>query len=161
VSQVQEFRAGGFLISTDRARLDVGVIHKFLTECYWAKGIPKQTVKRSLRNSLCVGAYKAGKQIGFARVVSDFATYAYIGDVFVLEEYRGQGVSKFLMQCIMEHPRLQNLRRWSLVTRDAHSLYAKFGFRPLHSPGRHMEIHNRDVYKDSQQHHLKGNCHEK
>jgi N-acetylglutamate synthase-like GNAT family acetyltransferase len=104
-------------------------------------------VARSIKHSLCFGVYKSGKQVGFARVITDFATYAYIGDVFVLEEYRGRGLSKRLMQCIMEHPDLQGLRRWSLVTRDAHGLYSQFGFTGLKSPERHMEIHDSNVYK--------------
>src|SRR5438105_15611421 len=110
--QVLEYRRGDFLISTDRSRLDLDVIHGFLTECYWAKGIPKEVVARSIQYSLCFGMYLGSKQIGFARVISDYATYAYLGDVFILVEFRGQGLGKWLMQCIMEHPRLQGLRRW-------------------------------------------------
>jgi GNAT superfamily N-acetyltransferase len=147
VGRVQNVRVDGFLISTDKKRIDVDVVYRFLTECYWAKGIPKETVARSIKHSLCFGVYKSGKQVGFARVITDFATYAYIGDVFVLEEYRGRGLSKRLMQCIMEHPDLQGLRRWSLVTRDAHGLYSQFGFTGLKSPERHMEIHDSNVYK--------------
>jgi N-acetylglutamate synthase-like GNAT family acetyltransferase len=148
-SKVGEVRFGGFLISTDKKRIDLDVVHGFLTECYWAKGISRSTVARSIKNSLCFGVYRAGRQVGFARVISDFATYAYIGDVFVLEDHRGRGLAKRLMKCIMEHPDLQGLRRWSLVTRDAHSLYSQFGFTGLKSPERHMEIHNADVYKGS------------
>jgi len=122
-----EYRKGQFLISTDRKRLDLDVIHEFLTECYWAKGIPREIVARSIENSLCFGVYEEHQQIGFARVISDFATYAYIGDVFVIESHREQGIGNWLMKCVMEHPSLQNLRRWSLVTRDAHGLYAQFG----------------------------------
>lgn len=142
-----EIRFGGFLISTDKKRIDLDVVHGFLTDCYWARGIPKATVARSIKHSLCFGIYKAGKQVGFARVISDFATYAYIGDVFVLEKYRGHGLGKVLMKCIREHPDLQGLRRWSLVTRDAHGLYSQFGFTALKSTERHMEIHNPNVYK--------------
>jgi GNAT superfamily N-acetyltransferase len=145
---VQEYRQAGFLVSTDKARLNLDAIHNFLTACYWAKGIPKRTVARSIENSLCFGAYKGSRQIGFARVISDYATYAYVGDVFVETEYRGRGVSKLLMRCIMHHPQLRGLRRWSLVTRDAHGLYSQFGFTPLKSPERHMEIHNPSAYKD-------------
>jgi len=143
---VQERRFGHFLISTDRALLDVHAIYGFLTKCYWAKGIPEEIVARSLNNSICFGMYKGGQQVGFARVVSDYATFAYIGDVFVLEEYRGRGLGKMLMQCIMEHPSLHGLRRWSLVTRDAHGLYEQFGFTALKSPERWMEKHNPNVY---------------
>jgi len=142
-----EDRKGDFLLSTDPNRLDLDVIHGFLTECYWAKGIPRDIVARSIDNSLCFGVYKDSKQVGFARVISDFATYAYIGDVFVLEAFRGQGLSKWVMECIMRHPRLQGLRRWTLLTRDAHGLYAQFGFAPLKKPDRYMELHDPEVYE--------------
>ena len=114
--------------------------------CYWAKGIPRETVVRSLESSLCFGVYCEGKQAGFARVISDFATYAYLGDVFVLEPYRGRGLAKWLMECIVAHPALQGLRRWTLATRDAHGLYAQFGFTPLELSDRWMERHDREVY---------------
>ena len=146
VSEVQEYKRGAFVVSTDRERLDVDMIHAFLTDCYWAKSIPKEAVARSIQNSLCFGIYHGEKQVGFARVISDFATYAYIGDVFVLDDHRGQGLGKWLMQCVMQHPRLQGLRRWSLVTRDAHGLYEQFGFRALSAPERWMEIHSPAVY---------------
>jgi N-acetylglutamate synthase-like GNAT family acetyltransferase len=146
-SKVRQWRRNGFVVSTDPALLDLNVVHRFLTESYWAKGIPKKTVQRSIRNSLCFGVYRARKQVGFARVISDFATYAYVGDVFVIDEYRGHGLGKLVMQCIIKHPALQGLRRWGLLTRDAHGLYSKYGFKPLKSPERHMEIHNPDVYK--------------
>jgi GNAT superfamily N-acetyltransferase len=148
-----ESRRGGFLISTDRSRLDLDVIHGFLMNCYWCKGIPRETVVRSVEHSLCFGIYEERNgnavQVGFARVISDFATYASIGDVFVLEAYRGRGLSKWLMECILAHPHLQGLRRWSLVTGDAHGLYSQFGFTALQAPERWMEIHNRDVYAKS------------
>ncbi len=142
----QEYRNREFVISTDRSRLDRKAVHAYLTGCYWAKGIPREIVERSIENSLCFGMYRAGQQVGFARVISDFATYAYIGDVFVLEQYCGQGLGKWLMKCIMEHPWLQGLRRWSLVTRDAHGLYTQFGFLPLKSPEKYMEIYDPSVY---------------
>jgi N-acetylglutamate synthase-like GNAT family acetyltransferase len=142
----RDIRCGGLLFSTDKKRIDLDVVYLFLSKSYWAKGIPRETVARSIRNSLCFGVYKRGKQVGFARVISDYATYAYIGDVFVVEAYRGEGVGQRLMKWIMEHPNLQGLRRWSLVTRDAHGLYSRFGFTPLKSPERHMEIHNANVY---------------
>ena len=145
--ELREHRRGQFRISTDRSRLNLDTIHAFLTECYWAKGIPKDVIARSIQHSLCFGLYEEGKQIGFARVISDYATYAYIGDVFVLNEYRGQGLGRWLMQCIMQHPSLQGLRRWSLQTRDAHGLYEHFGFRSLNAPERWMEIHNCEVYE--------------
>ena len=143
-----ERRRGEFLISTNRARLDLNVVHGFLTNSYWAKGIPRDVVARSIEHSLCFGIYEeGGAQVGFARVVSDFATVAYLGDVFVLESHRGRGLSKWLMQCIIEHPSLQNLRRWILLTRDAHELYAKFGFTPVKAPERYMELHRPNVYE--------------
>jgi len=142
----REYRKDGFVISTDRSRLDVDAIHVFVTDCYWAKGIPRETVVRSLESSLCFGVYCEGKQAGFARVISDFATYAYLGDVFVLEPYRGRGLAKWLMECIVAHPALQGLRRWTLATRDAHGLYAQFGFTPLELSDRWMERHDREVY---------------
>jgi GNAT superfamily N-acetyltransferase len=145
---IVEHRRGQFLISTARARLDLGVVHGFLTNCYWAQGIPRETVERSIQHSLCFGIYDAsGAQIGFARVVSDFATIAYLGDVFVLESHRGHGLSKWMMQCILQHPALQGLRRWILLTRDAHGLYSQFGFTPLESADRYMELHRPDVYE--------------
>ncbi|MGP0020112.1 MAG: GNAT family N-acetyltransferase [Candidatus Sulfotelmatobacter sp.] len=143
-----ENRRGEFLISTDAARLDLDVIHGFLTNCYWAKGIPREVVVRSVEHSLCFGVYDGdGAQVGFARVVGDFATVAYLGDVFVLESHRGRGLSKWLMECIVRHPALQNLRRWILLTRDAHGLYAQFGFTPVKSPECYMELHRPDVYE--------------
>ncbi len=141
-----EYRKDGFAVSTDPARLDVDLIHCFLTDCYWAKDIPRPVVERSLRHSLCFGLYEGDRQVGFARVISDFATFAYLADVFVLESHRGRGLSKRLMECIRSHPDLQGLRRWSLVTRDAHDLYRHFGFTPLASPDRWMEIHDPEVY---------------
>lgn len=124
------------------------VIYEFLTNCYWAKGIPRDVVARSIEHSLCFGIYhECGEQIGFARVISDFATIAYLGDVFVLESHRGHGLSKWMMECIMQHPALQGLRRWILLTRDAHGLYSQFGFTPLESAERYMELHRPDVYK--------------
>ena len=145
-TQITEHRQGKFVISTDKERLDLDVVHGFLTESYWAKGIPREVVARSIENSLCFGVYGDGKQVGFARVISDYATYAYIGDVFVLESYRGHGLGKWLMECIMCHPWLQGLRRWSLATMDAHGLYAKSGFSPLKTPERFMELHDPEVY---------------
>jgi len=144
---VIENRRGEFLLSTDPGRLDLDLIHAFLTGCYWAKGIPREIVARSIQNSLCFAVYTGGKQVGFARVISDFATYAYIGDVFVLESFRGRGLGKWMLEAIMQHPRLQGLRRWNLLTRDAHALYAQFGFSPLKTPERYMEIHASHVYQ--------------
>jgi GNAT superfamily N-acetyltransferase len=147
--QTTDYRKGEFTVSTDPALIDLDVVHSFLTNCYWAKGIPRDVVARSIENSLCFGVYADGKQIGFARVISDYATYAYIGDVFVLDSFRGRGLGKWLMECVMQHPRLQGLRRWSLVTQDAHGLYSKLGFEPLKKPENYMELHRPDVYQQT------------
>jgi len=141
-----EFQGGEWVVSTDRARLDRDLIHRILAHSYWAEGVPRQVVERSLENSLCFGVFEDGVQIGFARVITDYATYAYLADVFILETHRSRGAARFLMECILRHPQLQNLRRWTLVTRDAHALYAKFGFTPLEKPERFMELHNPGVY---------------
>jgi GNAT superfamily N-acetyltransferase len=147
-TEIVEQQRGEFLISTDPARLDLDVIHKFLTNCYWARGVPREVVARSMERALCFGIYDGrGAQLGFARVISDFATIAYVGDVFVLEPHRGGGLGKWLMECIMQHPALQNLRRWILTTRDAHGLYAQVGFTPVKSPERYMERHDPNVYE--------------
>jgi GNAT superfamily N-acetyltransferase len=145
--KIVESRRAEFVISTDRTRLDLDAIHQFLTNCYWAKGIPREVVARSIEQSLCFGVYDgSGAQVGFARVISDFATIAYVGDVFVLDTHRGRGLGKWLMESITHHPALQNLRRWILTTRDAHGLYAQVGFTPVQSPERFMELHQPDVY---------------
>jgi GNAT superfamily N-acetyltransferase len=145
--ELVEQRRGDYLISTERARLDLDMVHSFLTNSYWAKGVSRDVVARSIQHSLCFGIYhRNAEQVGFARVISDYATFAYIGDVFVLEAHRGQGLSKWLMECIIQHPMLQNLRRWVLLTRDAHGLYSKFGFTPLKAPERYMERHDPGVY---------------
>jgi GNAT superfamily N-acetyltransferase len=137
----------GFRISTDPAQLDLALIYDFLSRrSYWAGGIPLETVRRSIENSLCFGLYRGQGQVGFARVVTDKSTFAYLGDVFVLEEYRGRGLAKWLLQRIVEHPDLQRLRRVLLGTRDAHGLYEQFGFRALASPERFMEIHHPGIY---------------
>lgn len=135
-------------ISSERARMDVDAIHRYLSEeSYWAAGIPRDVVERSIANSLCFGAFDDGTQIGFARVITDFATFAYLADVFVLPSHRGRGVSKRIMEAAMAHPDLQGLRRWHLVTRDAHGLYAQFGFVPLDAPERHMGRVARTPYR--------------
>jgi GNAT superfamily N-acetyltransferase len=125
-------------VSTDPARLSLDAIYGYLKGSYWAAGIPRDVVERSVRNSLAFGVYRGDELVGFARVVTDLATFAYVGDVFVVEAYRGFGLSKWLMECIVDHPDLKDLRRWHLVTRDAHGLYAKFGFAEP-PPGKHME----------------------
>ncbi len=142
-----EFRNGNFLISTDKAKLQLPIIHDFLANSsFWAKNVPLAVVQKAIANSLCFGVYEDDQQIGFARVTSDYATFAYLADVFILESHRGRGLSKWLMSCIVAHPELQGLRRWMLATRDAHGLYAQYGFRELEKPERFMELHNPQVY---------------
>ena len=142
-----EWTRDGFVISTDRERLDRPAIHAFLRNSYWAKEIPREVVDRSIENALCFGVYEGSKQVGFARVISDLATFAYLGDVFIVESHRGRGLSKWLMEVIRGHPDLQGLRRWSLATRDAHSLYERFGFHRPANPDRLMEIVDMDIYR--------------
>jgi GNAT superfamily N-acetyltransferase len=144
---VHEWRRGEYSISTDKGRLDVAVIHGFLTMSYWAAGVPMDVVKRSIEHSLAFGVFKEDQQVGFARVITDYATFAYLGDVFILEPYRGRGLSKWLMEVIVGHPDLQGLRRWMLLTRDAHGLYRQVGFTEPSHPERYMERHFPDVYK--------------
>jgi GNAT superfamily N-acetyltransferase len=140
-----------YTINTDRSLLDVEMIHRFLSNSYWAKNIPYSVVKKSIEHSLCFGIYQGKRQVGFARVISDFATFAYLGDVFILEEHRGKGLSRALMERILGHPELQNLRRWILVTRDAHGLYRNYGFETLAKPERYMEIVKPDLYLNLQE----------
>jgi len=140
----------GYDIDTDRSRLDVGVIWSFLRDAYWCRGIPRQVIERSIRHSQCFGVYHDGKQVGFARVVTDYATFGYIADVFVLPEHRGRGLSKALMERIMTHPELQGFRRWQLGTLDAHGLYAQFGFSAPAHPERHMEKTDLGIYMRGQ-----------
>ncbi|HEY0744469.1 MAG TPA: GNAT family N-acetyltransferase [Chryseosolibacter sp.] len=139
-----------FCISTDKTRLDIDSIHTFLsTQAYWSINVPKARVKTAIENSLCFGVYKNGEQIGFARVLTDFAAIAYLGDVYILEEHRGYGLSKWLIQTIMSHPELQGLRRWILLTKDAHGLYRQFGWKDIADPSKWMEVHNKNVYSAS------------
>ena len=133
---------------SDRAEdLDRDAIHAFLREAYWSPGIPRVILDRAIDGSLCFGLYRESNQVGFARVVSDRATFAYLADVFVLEEQRGRGLGKWLVACVLAHPDLQGLRRWMLATRDAHGLYAQNGFRALRNPERFMEINDPDIYR--------------
>ena len=128
-----------YRISTDKTKLDISVICKFLSTSYWANKRSLETVKKSIENSLSFGIYFHQEQIGFCRVVTDFATFAYLADVFILENHRGKGLSKWLLECVIKHPGLQGLRRWTLATKDAHGLYEQFGFKPLHWPERWLE----------------------
>jgi GNAT superfamily N-acetyltransferase len=134
-------------ITTDSSRFDIGAIHAFLTQSYWSAGIPRAVVKRAIANSLCFGVLLGTQQVGFARVVTDKATFAYLADVYVLEEHRGKGLSHILMEQVVHHPDLQGLRRMMLATRDAHGLYSRYGFTPLAAPDRLMERLDPDVYK--------------
>jgi ribosomal protein S18 acetylase RimI-like enzyme len=154
--RAHEGERDGFRISTDPARLDIAVIHGYLARSYWATGIPRAIVERSIRGSLCFGLYEAGggpgqsdRQIGFARVITDRATFAYLADVFVLEEWRGRGLSKWLLETILAHRDLQGLRRFCLGTRDAQGLYARYGFANPQDPSRFMEILRPDMYQTS------------
>jgi GNAT superfamily N-acetyltransferase len=143
----QEYQHGDYLISTDPARLDPAAIHAYLTRSYWAEGIPLNLVERSLNHSLCFGLYYEGQQVGLARVITDYTTYAYLCDVYVLEEHRGKSLGIWLIECVMKHPDLQGLRRFTLATRDAHSLYSRFGFEVTKNPERRMEIMWPDRYE--------------
>jgi GNAT superfamily N-acetyltransferase len=143
---VREWRNGPYTISTDRARLDLDLIHRFLSQEFWdSEGIPADVFERSIEHSLCLGVYEGERQVGFARVVTDRATFAFISDDFVVESHRGRGLATWLMQCILAHPDLQRLRRIMLVTRDPR-LYSKSGFTPLKAPDTYMEIYDPDVY---------------
>ena len=135
----QEWHRGEYTISTDRHRLDLELIHDFLTRSYWAAGRELTIVKKSIEHSLPFGVYHVTQQIGFARVLTDYATIAYLSDVFIVESFRGQGLGKWLVETVVSHPSLQGLRKWSLATADAHGLYRQFGFAEVRYPSRHME----------------------
>jgi GNAT superfamily N-acetyltransferase len=138
-----------FILSTDRQKIDIDFVHRFLTESYWAKGIPRETVRRSVEGALCFGIYLKEQQVGFARVITDCATFAYLADVFIDPRHRGKGLGKWLMQTIVEHPDLQGLRRFMLATRDAHGLYKTFGFTPFPVTDTWMHIHQPSVYSET------------
>lgn len=144
---VREWTRGAFTLSTDQARLDVDVVHGYLARSYWAGAIPREVVERSIDGSMCFGLYEGAAQVGFTRVVTDCATFAWVCDVFVLESHRGRGLSKWMIECVRATPELQGLRRWLLATRDAHELYRRFGFEALAAPQRWMEIADPDVYR--------------
>ena len=142
-----DWQQGEFTISTDRDRLQIEAIHRFLSEdSYWAQNRTREQTATAIKNSLPFGVYKGENQIGFARIVTDYATFAYLGDVYILQEFRGLGLSKRLMETIVNHPDLQGFRRWVLATRDAHTLYEKFGFHELVHPERWMEKPAPDAY---------------
>jgi len=135
-----KWRKGEYEINTDRKKLDIGLIHDYLDKrSYWATGRSRETIERSIRNSVNFGIYKGSQQIGFGRVITDYATFAWVADVFILEEERGKGLSKWLMEVMIAHPKLQKFRRWVLATKDAHELYRRFGFTELKKPERWME----------------------
>ncbi|MEO8404693.1 MAG: GNAT family N-acetyltransferase [Chitinophagaceae bacterium] len=138
---------GEFTLSTDKSILDIPFIHQYLTRSYWAEDIPVETVKKSIDGSLCFGMYHGDQQIGFARVITDGAVFAYLADVFIDEAWRGRGLSKWLMKVIMSHESVQGLRRFMLATRDAHGLYKQFGFSALTFTDRWMQVHKPDIYK--------------
>jgi GNAT superfamily N-acetyltransferase len=139
---------GPYTVSDDPGRLDLHAMHAYLRRAYWSEQIPFEVIERAVRGSLCIGAYDAaGAQVGLARFISDYATFCYVCDVYVLEEHRGHGLSKALMALAMDHPKLQGLRRWNLVTNDAHGLYRQFGFKPPAHIERYMERLDTDVYK--------------
>jgi GNAT superfamily N-acetyltransferase len=143
---INEWRREDFLISTDKQLLDLSVIHGFLAGSYWAAGIPLDLVERSIEHSLAFGLYQRENQIGFARVITDYATFAYLADVFILEDFRGRGLGEWLIEAVMSHPELQGLRRWMLLTRDAHGLYRKSGFTDLKRPASVMEKTDPAIY---------------
>lgn len=138
----------GYKISSETNEMDVSVIHGYISRSYWAKNIPLSTMEIAIKNSLCFGVFSdSGNQVAFARIVTDSATFAYLADVFVLEDHRGKGISKWIMKNIISHPKLQGIRRMVLATSDAHGLYEEFGFKALNSPDSFMELHQPDVYK--------------
>ena len=155
---IYEYQKDEYTISTDKTKLQFDVIHGFLSTSYWSPNIPMEIVKRAAENSTAFGIYKnslligegwgGASQVGYARIISDYATFAYLADVFVLESERGKGISKWLMECITQQPDLQGLRRWMLATRDAHGLYAKFGFTPLDNPDIMMQIARPNIYNE-------------
>jgi len=144
---IEQYERGTYVISTAPERLDVQAIHAYLRGSYWAEDIPFEVVERSLRGSLCFGLYAPEGQVGLARIITDHATFAYVCDVYVLPQHRGQGLGRWLMECVMGSPQLQGLRRWMLVTRDAHGLYQQVGFRPVANPTGVLEIARPGMYR--------------
>jgi GNAT superfamily N-acetyltransferase len=140
-------RRGDYTVSTDPALLDLDAVYAYLSRAYWCEEIPRETLERAARNSLCFSLFEGDKQIGLTRVVTDYTTFAYLCDVYVLESHQGKGLGTWMIQCVRQHPELQGLRRWHLTTRDAHALYRKVGFVPLSRPERHMEVFTYDMYK--------------
>jgi len=148
--KVEFYLKDNYSISTDKSKLDISVIHGFLSKSYWAEEIPVEIVKSAIQNSLCFGLYNAGTQVGFARVISDYTTFGYLADVFIIESERGKGLSKWLMECILAHPQLQGLRNFCLMTQDAHSLYERYGFKNIPKPENFMAKKVEGIYKKKQ-----------
>ena len=142
-----EWKQDELTVTDRREDLDIEAIHLFLRESYWSKAVPRAILEKAIDNSVCFGVYHDSKQVGFARVVTDCATFAYLADVFVMPAYRGRGLGKWLISCILSHPQLQGLRRWLLATRDAHGLYRQNGFVSLSKPEWFMEINDPDIYQ--------------
>jgi GNAT superfamily N-acetyltransferase len=136
---MKTFERDGYRVTNDAAQVDVGAVHAYLERSYWSPGIPRSVVEKAIAGSLPFSLFHGTEQVGFARVITDRATFGYLADVYVLESHRGRGLAHWLMECVMKHPDLQTLRRFGLVTRDAHTLYEPFGFKPLAMPERHME----------------------
>ena len=147
VARGVEWRRSPYTVSTDPDRLDIATTTAFLAESYWASEIPEPVVRRSVEGSIAFGVYEGDRQVGFARVISDRATFAWVGDVFILDSHRGRGLGMWLMRCVLAHPDLQELRRWLLASTSARGLYARLGFEPLAAPERFMEIADRDVHR--------------
>ena len=145
--KIETYLKGNYEISTDKSKLDIAVIHGFLSTSYWAEEIPVEIVQKAIENSLCFGVYDGSKQIGFARVITDYATFGYLADVFIVESARGKGLSKWLMECILMYPQLQGLRNFCLMTQDAHTLYARYGFKNIPKPENFMAKKIDGIYK--------------
>lgn len=145
--KTEEYKKENYTISTERSKLELTVIHDFLSKSYWSEDISLKIVEKSIDNSLCFGVYNVNQQVGFARVISDYTTFAYLADVFILEEERGKGLSKWLMECILKHKKLQGLRKFCLMTKDAQTLYEKFGFGYISDPKRFMVKKVDNIYK--------------
>lgn len=142
-----QWKKDDYRVSDDKALLDIEFVYQFISNSYWAKGIPKETMTQGLDNSLCFMLFENEQPIGFARVVSDYATFGYLADVFVIDSYQGRGLGKWLMACVMSHPQLQGLRRFMLATLDAHGVYEPFGFEAINKPEMLMQVHRPDIYK--------------
>jgi len=145
--KIEEHIRDNYVVSTDKSKLDLTVVHGYLSRSYWAEDIPPEILKKAVEYSLCFGIYNGNNQVGFARVISDYSTFAYLADVFVLEEERGKGLSKFLMECILKHEQLQGLRNFCLMTKDAHSLYSRYGFKNIPQPENFMANKIENIYK--------------